>query len=88
MKYPFEKQSDLKDCGVCSLLMLVRYYGGGVSKEYLRSITNTTKSGVSAYSLIEGAKELGSDYIVVGRPITKAEDPVAAYDRCVKEFVG
>jgi orotidine-5'-phosphate decarboxylase len=33
------------------------------------------------------AKELGSDYIVVGRPITAAEDPVAAYRRCVKEFV-
>ncbi|MBQ4568515.1 MAG: orotidine-5'-phosphate decarboxylase [Ruminococcus sp.] len=36
----------------------------------------------------ERAKELGSDYIVVGRPITAAEDPVAAYKRCVKEFVG
>ena len=34
------------------------------------------------------ARELGSDYIVVGRPITKATDPVAAYRRCVKEFVG
>ncbi len=34
------------------------------------------------------AKELGSDYIVVGRPITRAVDPVAAYRRCVKEFVG
>ena len=34
------------------------------------------------------AKELGSDYIVVGRPITRADDPVAAYRRCVKEFVG
>ena len=34
------------------------------------------------------AKEIGSDYIVVGRPITKAEDPVAAYRRCVAEFVG
>ena len=33
------------------------------------------------------AKELGSDYIVVGRPITQAEDPVAAYERCVSEFV-
>ena len=32
------------------------------------------------------AKEIGSDYIVVGRPITAAEDPVAAYRRCVKEF--
>lgn len=33
------------------------------------------------------AKEIGSDYIVVGRPITQAADPVAAYRRCVKEFV-
>lgn len=32
------------------------------------------------------AKELGSDYIVVGRPITQATDPVAAYRRCVSEF--
>lgn len=34
------------------------------------------------------AKEIGSDYIVVGRPITQAPDPVAAYRRCVAEFVG
>ena len=34
------------------------------------------------------AKRIGSDYIVVGRPITAAEDPVAAYERCVAEFVG
>ena len=34
------------------------------------------------------ARELGSDYIVVGRPITQAADPVAAYRRCVSEFVG
>lgn len=34
------------------------------------------------------ARELGSDYIVVGRPITQAADPVAAYMRCVKEFLG
>ena len=33
------------------------------------------------------AKKIGSDYIVVGRPITKAEDPVAAYERCLSEFV-
>ena len=36
----------------------------------------------------EKARVGGSDYIVVGRPITKAEDPVAAYRRCVKEFLG
>ena len=34
------------------------------------------------------AKEIGSDYIVVGRPITQAADPVSAYKRCVEEFVG
>ncbi|MBE7023357.1 MAG: orotidine-5'-phosphate decarboxylase [Ruminococcaceae bacterium] len=34
------------------------------------------------------AKAIGSDYIVVGRPITAASDPVAAYKRCVDEFVG
>ncbi len=35
----------------------------------------------------EAAKKAGSDYIVVGRPITAAQDPVAAYERCVREFV-
>ena len=34
------------------------------------------------------ARELGSDYIVVGRPITQAEDPVDAWQRCRKEFLG
>ena len=34
------------------------------------------------------ANRIGSDYIVVGRPITAAEDPVAAYERCMAEFVG
>ena len=33
------------------------------------------------------AKRIGSDYIVVGRPVTQAPDPVAAYERCVSEFV-
>ncbi len=36
----------------------------------------------------EEANRIGSDYIVVGRPVTQAPDPVAAYERCVREFVG
>ncbi len=34
------------------------------------------------------ARKIGSDYIVVGRPITAADDPIKAYERCVKEFLG
>lgn len=34
------------------------------------------------------ARKIGSDYIVVGRPVTRAENPVLAYERCVKEFLG
>lgn len=34
------------------------------------------------------ARKIGSDYIVVGRPITAADDPVKAYERCIKEFLG
>ncbi|MBQ6029952.1 MAG: orotidine-5'-phosphate decarboxylase [Oscillospiraceae bacterium] len=36
----------------------------------------------------EQAKEIGSDYIVVGRPITQAQNPAAAYERCCREFIG
>ena len=51
----------------------VRYAGGDVGDQ--KRVTTPEK-----------AKELGSDYIVVGRPITAAEDPVAAWKRCVAEF--
>ena len=52
-------QDDLKDCGVCSLLSIIKYYKGDVSKEYLRELTNTTKEGVSALNLLKAARELG-----------------------------
>ena len=56
-------QDGIKDCGICSLLSIIRFYGGEVSKEYLREITNTTKDGVTLYNLIEGAKVIGFDAI-------------------------
>ena len=52
-------QDDSKDCGISSLLSIIRYYGGNVSKEYLRELTKTTKDGVSAYYLIQAGRELG-----------------------------
>lgn len=52
-------QDGIKDCGICCLLSIIRFYGGDISKEYLREVTNTTKSGVSAYKLLEGAEKIG-----------------------------
>lgn len=56
-------QDGIKDCGICCLLSIIRYYGGEVSKEYLRELTNTTKEGVSFYNLIEGAKKIGFEAV-------------------------
>ena len=52
-------QDDLKDCGVSSLLSIIKYYGGYVSKECLREMTKTTKEGVSALNILKCARELG-----------------------------
>ncbi len=52
-------QDDAKDCGVCSLLSIIRFYNGDISKEYLRELTNTTTSGVNAINLLNTARELG-----------------------------
>lgn len=58
-------QDGVKDCGICSLLTIVRYYNGNYSKEYLRTITNTTKDGVTAFDLLEAAKNIGFDAVGV-----------------------
>lgn len=60
--------------GFCSVTPGVRFAGGDAGDQ--KRITTPA-----------GAKELGADYIVVGRPITAAEDPVAAYKKCLAEFV-
>ena len=60
-KYECIMQDGPADCGVCSLLMIIRYYGGNVSKEHLRDLTNTTKNGVTAFSLLETGSKIGFD---------------------------
>lgn len=82
-------QDGYKDCGVCSLLSIVRFYGGEVSKEYLREITNTTKNGVSALGLIEGARKLGFESHGVCGDMTNLEKnnlPCIAHLLVSKEY--
>lgn len=52
-------QDDIKDCGVCSLLTIVKTYGGNVSKEYLRELTKTNKEGTNALFLLDAGVKLG-----------------------------
>ena len=54
-------QEEISDCGVCSLLSIIRYYGGDTNLEKLRIETSTTKKGVNAYNLIECAINYGFD---------------------------
>ena len=52
-------QDGIKDCGICCLLSIIRFYGGEVSKEYLRELSNTTKDGVTLYNLLFAANKIG-----------------------------
>ena len=74
---PLESQAVHSRCGSSFLTVTpgVRFADGDVGDQ----VRVTTPAR---------ARELGSDYIVVGRPITASADPVAAYERCVREFVG
>ena len=74
---PLEAGTVHENCGKDFLTVTpgVRFAGGEVGDQ--ARVTTPAK-----------AKEIGSDYIVVGRPITQAEDPVAAYRQCVKDFIG
>ena len=73
---PLEAGSVHRSCGADFITVTpgVRFAGGDVGDQ-VRVMTPAQ------------AKEIGSDYIVVGRPITAADDPLAAYLRCVEEFV-
>lgn len=58
-KYPFLKQEGIKDCGATCLSMIIEYYKGFVNIEKLRELTKTTRTGTTAYDLVEAAKKLG-----------------------------
>lgn len=74
---PLEAEIVKKACGGDFLTVTpgIRF-AGGETQDQVRVTTP------------EKAKAMGTDYIVVGRPITKADDPVAAWSRCMSEFAG
>lgn len=63
------RQRDIKDCGVCCLLSIMRYFDGGVPIETLRIDTNTTTKGVTAYNLVVAAKKYNIN--LVGKRLEK-----------------
>ena len=67
-------QDGMKDCGVCCLLSIIRFYGGEVPKERLRELTNTTKEGVSLYNLLEAAEKMGFTSQGVSATLEDIED--------------
>ena len=66
------RQQDLKDCGVCSLASIIKYYKGYIPMETLRIDTNTTKEGTNAYNLIKAAKKYGLNGI--GKKLNNLEE--------------
>ena len=92
-KYECVMQDGPKDCGVCSLLTIIRVHKGEVSKEYLRELTYTTNNGVNALSLIEAGKKLGFSSYGVKGDVLNIEDkylPCIAHviiDKKYKHFV-
>ena len=92
-KYECVLQDGPKDCGICSLLTIIKSYGGAVSKEYLRNITNTSFDGVNALSLLDAGKKLGFYTEGVRGDVTKLDNkylPCIAHviiDKKYKHFV-
>jgi len=86
-------QDGPKDCGICSLLTIIKTHGGLVSKEYLRNLTNTSSGGVSAFSLLEAGRHLGFQTQGVKGDVLQIEDkylPCIAHvilDKKYKHFV-
>ncbi|MBQ8891743.1 MAG: ATP-binding cassette domain-containing protein [Bacilli bacterium] len=78
-------QTDVRDCGVTSLMSIIDYYGGYARREYLREITKTTNDGVSVYSLVECASLLGLEAKAVKGNILNLKTSVPIIAHIVKE---
>lgn len=85
MKITYVKQTDLRDCGVSCLISMMKYYGGYATREYLRELTNTTKEGVSVYSLQKASQELGFESKAVSSSIKELKDNVPFIAHIIKE---
>ncbi len=59
MAFPFYKQSDAMDCGATSLRIIAKYYGRNISLSKLRSLSETTREGVSLKTLANAAEKIG-----------------------------
>ena len=66
------KQNDIKDCGICCLESIIRYYNGNIPLEILRLDTRTNQNGTTAYNLLKTAKKYGLNGI--GKKIDDIKD--------------
>ena len=55
----FTKQEGIRDCGICCMQNIIRYYGGFLNTEKLRKLTNTDENGTSIYNIIRVSNDIG-----------------------------
>lgn len=87
-KISYVRQIAERDCGISCLSSIIKYYGGYVKREYLREITNTTREGVSLYSLKEGCTKLGIEAKAIQSDIKLLEKEVPFIAHILKDNFG
>lgn len=87
-KISYVRQIAERDCGISCLSSIIKYYGGYVKREYLREITNTTREGVSLYSLKEGCTKLGIEAKAIQSDIKLLEKQVPFIAHILKDNFG
>ena len=89
MKFKYNKQDGIKDCGVCCLHNIIRYYGGNINFEKLRKMVNTDKSGTSIFNLVNVSNKLGlisNAYRCEYSDLLNQKFPVIAYIKVKKVY--